>query len=54
MWSQERRLSGEVIVKVANSGTKENQSGTIYQPSYQLPDGTSCFRFFICQGTELQ
>lgn len=54
MWSQGRRLSGEVIVKVANSGTKGNRSGAIYQPPYPLPDGTSCFRFFICQGTELQ
>lgn len=48
MWSQERRLSGEVIVKVANSGTKGNESGTIYQHPYKFPGGTSCFRFFIC------
>lgn len=33
MWSQERRLSGEVIVKVANSGPK----GTSQEPSISLP-----------------
>lgn len=49
MWSQEggRGTSWDVIVKVANSGTKGNQSGTIYQPPCQLPNGTSCFRSFI-------
>lgn len=46
----ERNQVGKgAVFKVANIGITGNQGLAIYQSPYQLPDGTSCFRSFICQ-----